>query len=97
MNHALVLDPSDYKREMKVQQERLNKLEMEMYQKRIPLLIMYEGWDAAGKGGNIKRVAQALDACLYRFPALLPRNPSCYILICGVIDAVAESRTRWYL
>ena len=76
VNHALVLDPSDYKSELKVQQERLNKLEMEMYQKRIPLLIMYEGWDAAGKGGNIKRVAQALDARAYTvFPSPAPTKP----------------------
>ena len=62
VDHALALDPETYKVELKAQQERLNRLEMEMYQKRIPLMIMYEGWDAAGKGGNIKRVAQALDA-----------------------------------
>ena len=29
------------------------------------MMIMYEGWDAAGKGGSIKRVAQALDARSY--------------------------------
>ncbi len=58
------------------QQERLNRLEMEMYQKRIPLMIMYEGWDAAGKGGNIKRVAQALDARAYTiFPSPAPTKP----------------------
>ena len=25
------------------------------------MIICYEGWDAAGKGGNIKRVSAALD------------------------------------
>lgn len=76
VNHTLVLDPSDYKSQLKIQQERLNKLEMEMYQKRIPLMIMYEGWDAAGKGGNIKRVAQALDARAYTvFPSPAPTKP----------------------
>ena len=44
-----------------------------MYIKRIPLIIMYEGLDAAGKGGNIKRVAQALDARSYTiFPSPAP-------------------------
>ena len=44
-----------------------------MYQQRIPLMIMYEGWDAAGKGGAIKRVAQALDARAYHiFPSPAP-------------------------
>ena len=36
-----------------------------MYIRRVPMMIMYEGWDAAGKGGSIKRVAQALDARSY--------------------------------
>ena len=76
VDHALALDPETYKVELKAQQERLNRLEMEMYQKRIPLMIMYEGWDAAGKGGNIKRVAQALDARAYTiFPSPAPTKP----------------------
>ena len=76
IDHTLVLDPDEYKVRLKAEQDRLNKLEMEMYQKRIPLMIMYEGWDAAGKGGNIKRVAQALDARAYTvFPSPAPTKP----------------------
>lgn len=76
VDHTLVLDPGVYKDQLKDQQRRLNKLEMEMYQKRIPLMVMYEGWDAAGKGGSIKRVAQALDARAYTvFPSPAPTKP----------------------
>lgn len=50
-----------YKKRLKALQERLFVLQNELYRRRIPLIIAYEGWDAAGKGGNIKRVAQALD------------------------------------
>ncbi len=76
IDHGLVLDPEQYKLELKAEQKRLNRLEMEMYQKRIPLMVMYEGWDAAGKGGNIKRVAQALDARAYTiFPSPAPTKP----------------------
>ncbi len=76
VDHSLVLDPISYKEQLKAEQARLNALEMEMYQKRIPLMIMYEGWDAAGKGGNIKRVAQALDARAYTvFPSPAPTKP----------------------
>ena len=28
-----------------------------IYRKKIPVILCYEGWDAAGKGGNIRRVA----------------------------------------
>jgi len=31
------------------------------YRERLPVVIVYEGWDAAGKGGNIKRLTQELD------------------------------------
>ena len=63
----------DYRKQLKVEQERFRRLELEMYRKRVPLMVMYEGWDAAGKGGNIKRVAQAIDARAYTiFPSPAP-------------------------
>lgn len=66
----------NYKEQLKFEQNRLFTLENEMYQKRVPLMIMYEGWDAAGKGGNIKRIAQALDARSYTiFPSPAPTKP----------------------
>lgn len=65
VNHSLSLSREEYKRELKEQQALLHELELKMYIHRIPMMIMYEGWDAAGKGGSIKRVAQALDARSY--------------------------------
>ena len=66
----------EYKEQLKFEQHRFNQLEMEMFQKRVPLMLMYEGWDAAGKGGNIKRVAQAIDARAYTvFPSPAPSRP----------------------
>jgi len=76
VDHSLKLEREDYKRQLKEEQERLNRLEQEMYLARVPLMIMYEGWDAAGKGGSIKRVAQALDARAYTiFPSAAPTKP----------------------
>ena len=40
-------------------QSRLYNLEHELYLARIPAVIAYEGWDAAGKGGNIRRLTAA--------------------------------------
>ena len=66
----------EYREQLKIEQCKLGELEMEMYQKRVPLMLMYEGWDAAGKGGNIKRVAQAIDARGYTiFPSPAPTKP----------------------
>ncbi len=50
-----------YEASLKKHQVRLNEIEHEIYLKRIPVVIVYEGWDAAGKGGNIRRLVQALD------------------------------------
>lgn len=50
-----------YKHELKRLQKRLGELHNRLYRKRVPVIIIYEGWDAAGKGGNIKRITGALD------------------------------------
>ena len=50
-----------YEKKLKELQEELRELHNVLYKKRIPVIIAYEGWDAAGKGGNIKRIASALD------------------------------------
>ncbi|MFH1005777.1 MAG: polyphosphate:AMP phosphotransferase [Bacteroidota bacterium] len=42
-------------------QEKVREIEYRMYKKRVPLIIVYEGWDGAGKGGNIKRLTQQMD------------------------------------
>jgi polyphosphate:AMP phosphotransferase len=51
----------EYEDCLKKCQARLHEIEHEIYVKRIPVLIVYEGWDAAGKGGNIRRLVQGLD------------------------------------
>ena len=42
-------------------QTRLRALEVACHQARVPVVIGFEGWDAAGKGGAIKRLAGPLD------------------------------------
>ncbi|HUX52003.1 MAG TPA: polyphosphate:AMP phosphotransferase [Spirochaetia bacterium] len=55
------IDREIYQRRLLRAQKRLRLLEHEIYERRIPVVICYEGWDAAGKGGNIRRLTQALD------------------------------------
>ena len=76
VDYHLRLDPEDYRHQLKEEQKKLFDLEMQMYLARIPMILMYEGQDAAGKGGSIKRVAQALDARSYTiFPSPAPTKP----------------------
>ncbi len=58
---SLSLDRDSYEKELDRLQKRLEKLHNKVYRKKAPVVIAYEGWDAAGKGGNIKRLARSLD------------------------------------
>ena len=51
----------EYDEQLDELQRRLFRLEHDLYVARIPAAIVYEGWDAAGKGGNIKRLTRGLD------------------------------------
>jgi len=42
-------------------QVRLRELHFRMYEAQVPVLALFEGWDAAGKGGAIKRVTETLE------------------------------------
>ena len=55
------LEEAEYRKELKKLQKRLGELHNLVYRKRIPVILCYEGWDAAGKGGNIRRLARPLD------------------------------------
>ncbi|MFA6332143.1 MAG: polyphosphate:AMP phosphotransferase [Methanoregula sp.] len=53
-------------------QETLSQLQVEMlemhyhlFKRKIPLIVVYEGWDAAGKGGNITRVTRFMNPLGY--------------------------------
>lgn len=55
------LTDEEYEGLLNKYQKRLNELHNIVYRKKIPVIIAYEGWDAAGKGGNIKRITESLD------------------------------------
>ena len=55
------LKRKDYEEQLKEYQVRLRQLEFRCFEERRPVSVGYEGWDAAGKGGNIRRVTEALD------------------------------------
>ena len=55
------LDEEEYKKELKELQAKLGQLHNRLYRKRVPVIIAYEGWDAARKGRNLKRLTGALD------------------------------------
>ena len=69
------LEEAEYKTELKKLQGELEELHNRLYRKRIPVIITYEGWDAAGKGGNIKRITEALDPRGYEVHPIASPEP----------------------
>lgn len=61
VNLAETVSRREYKKKLRKYKKKLMELEHEIYEKRIPVVLAYEGWDAAGKGGNIKRTVDRLD------------------------------------
>lgn len=54
-------NPDQYEKEIDRWGTKLHALHYETYKKKIPVLILFEGWDAAGKGGAIKRLVENFD------------------------------------
>ena len=50
-----------YDEELPALQVRMHELAWNCFEKRLPVVLCFEGWDAAGKGGAIKRITQTLD------------------------------------
>ena len=60
------LSKPDYEAKLQKGWRRLAKLSRKMHRKGISSVFVFEGWDAAGKGGVIRRVTAAMDAGHYR-------------------------------
>jgi polyphosphate kinase 2 (PPK2 family) len=72
---SLSLSREAYEEELDALQKRLFRLEHELYVARVPAVIVYEGWDAAGKGGNIKRLTRGLDPRGYEVVPVMAPSP----------------------
>jgi polyphosphate kinase 2 (PPK2 family) len=58
---SLSLDREEYNLALVKYQLALHSLGYQVYVQQRPVVIVFEGWDAAGKGGVIKRVTEKLD------------------------------------
>lgn len=60
------LEKPEYKKQLEKYQDKLNKLVWDKRFKQHSVVLVFEGNDAAGKGGSIRRVTEFLDPRLYR-------------------------------
>ncbi len=59
------LDPRKYNRKLNRLQAKLRLLGFQVYLQKRPVVVVFEGWDAAGKGGTIQRITEKLDPRSY--------------------------------
>lgn len=77
------IDESDYKQKLKEQQLKILKLQRQLSETKHSLIVLFEGPDAAGKGGAIKRLVERLD----------PRSVRVY----SIVKPTAEEYQHHYL
>ncbi len=69
------LEKPAYKSELKRLQAELNQLAWKAYQQKRSCVLVFEGADAGGKGGAIRRITHAIDSRLYRtIPVAAPTD-----------------------
>ena len=69
------LSREEYKRALPGLQQRLYDLEKACWDHEVPTVIVFEGWDAAGKGTAISAVTQRLDPRGFKlYPITAPRT-----------------------
>ncbi len=69
-DQAEAVPAKDYMPELLELQLRLRDLARELYVRKRSMVVVYEGWDASGKGGNIRRVTERLDPRGYQVYAV---------------------------
>ncbi len=60
------IEDEAYERKLRRCWETLAKLTRKSHKRGLPAVLVFEGWDAAGKGGVIRRLTKPLDAARYR-------------------------------
>jgi AMP-polyphosphate phosphotransferase len=59
------VDEKMYRRELEQRQLAIGRMARKLQQRQLSVAVVFEGSDAAGKGGCVRRVTQALDARFY--------------------------------
>lgn len=80
---SLKMDHDEYVRQLTRRQVQLWELGYQVYLQKRPVVLVFEGWDAAGKGGAIKRIAEKID----------PRG----FVVYPISAPQGEDKTRHYL
>jgi len=69
------IEQAEYRDALEHYQQRMRTLSNKMYAQKRSAAVVFEGWDAAGKGGNIKRLTSELDPRSYAVVPVGPPRP----------------------
>ena len=70
-----ITDKDEYRRQLISNQVLLSQLGYQVYVQKRPVAMVFEGWDAGGKGGAIKRLTERLDPRGYVvYPIAAPKG-----------------------
>jgi polyphosphate kinase 2 (PPK2 family) len=72
VNLDLALPKEEYKKRLRPLQQRLYELEHAVFDAKIPVVIIFEGWAATGKGRLISLLAERLDPRGFRVVPITP-------------------------
>lgn len=60
------ISSEEYEEVRELYQKKLETLQYELFRKKRSLIVIFEGWDAAGKGGDVHRLVEELNPRIYR-------------------------------
>ncbi|MCA1927604.1 MAG: polyphosphate:AMP phosphotransferase [Calditerrivibrio sp.] len=63
---SVSIGKKDYEEKLEKLQLKLWSLTWKAHQKKVSTIVLFEGWDAAGKGGCIRRITKGIDSRLYQ-------------------------------
>ena len=93
---SLAYTREEYKEKLDKLQAKIEKLHGELYRRRIRVVLGFEGWDAGGKGGAIKRLTAKMDPRGYVVnPTASPNDIEKAIIICGDSGAPCQRTDTW--
>jgi len=72
VNLDLAITQEEYKKQLRPLQQRLYELEHAVFDAKIPVIIVFEGWAATGKGRLISLLAERLDPRGFRVVPITP-------------------------
>lgn len=72
VDSSKTISSKDYDNSKKFYQQKLETLQYEFIRNKRSMVIVFQGWDAAGKGGDIHRLVQELNPRLYK---VIPTGP----------------------